>query len=179
MNTPWRLGDKQFPLTATWVRNLLAPFASKHTGRDELAKIETDEAKRLLENPAYNSADACEAKCKAHMGLTVDNQTAAASSWSEVQDCPVPKDACFNLHPGLCEGRDRDVLNNLSAFMSHIPKRSALLKFERAGCRANQKIAVFFRTVLGRVPKLAISNFVRTWETGKAACKFKPKRLPV
>ena len=132
-NTPWKLGDKQFPLTTAWVRKLLAPFALKRTGRAELERVGSKDAERVLDAATYNSADACEAKCKAHLGLIVDDENAAASSWSQVLEFPVAKDACFNLHPGLCQGRDACVLDNMNAFMSQIPKRGALLKFERAG----------------------------------------------
>ena len=156
-------------MTTAWVRKLLAPFTLKRTGRAELEKVGTKEAERLLAATTYHSADACEAKCKAHLGSTVDDENAAASSWSQVLELPVPKDACFNLHPGLCQGRDEGVLDNMNAFMSQIPKRGAVLKFERAGCRPNQKIAVFFRTVLGwgswfamfEVPSLALSSSPR------------------
>ncbi len=148
--TPWKLGDENYPLTTQWVQNLLSPFSSRATGLSQLEGIETPEAQQARANPKYHSGDAATAKCKSLLGSLIDDQTPAQTTWNAVQAAPVPEESCFNLHPGLCASRDELVVKNLTAFMSRVPKRSAILRFERSGCRANMKVVIFVRTLVGK-----------------------------
>ena len=151
LSTPWALGDDRFPLTTNWVEELLRPFQARQTGREELAKLGTEEATRFLDGAtSYHSADAAVIRCKEHLGALIDDQSAAKGSWALAETCPPTKDSCFDLHPGLCCKEDVAVLKLMPSFMSHIPKRSTVLRFERCGCSANQKVVIFVRAVLGR-----------------------------
>ena len=150
VSSPWNLGDDRFPLTTAWVHQFLARFSSREQGRAELAKLGIPDALKVLDARKYHSKGATEAYCKARLGGMLDEQRANSGTWPAVSECEDPPDACFNLHPGLCQKNDADVLKNMAPFMGRLPKRSTVLKFERDGCRANQKAAVFVRTVLGQ-----------------------------
>ena len=164
--TPLGLGNNSFPLRPDLLEEFVGPYRQKATGMQLLEALGTPDSKSMIDSiragAKYHSMEAAVVGAKAILGRPVTNQRAEGPPWRNISKCPRGRKCCSQLHPGLCQTRDSNIIAEVNTLWQSFPKID--------GCILMLEITVRSRDRRNPIPSKAVA-FVRM-VTGLGSVEF-------